>query len=346
MRLEMPTLSLGLVHHHAATRPGFCLTGGGAEGHAEIMRIVTFNVQNLRLRHRAGRPRFDGARDHDMPEDNTPDTGALDLADRRLTSAVLAQADADVICLQEVFNLATLEFFHDHLMHHAGAHSYPHRICFPGNDGGGRDLAVLSRRPLHDVRSHAPLTPDDLGLPVPVGMRSDAPVFRRDCLTFRVGDLNLFHCHFKAPWPDLRRAWPIRRLEALAVRRLVESRCGTDPTALWLVLGDLNEPSDSSGQDPAISPLLPPFSVDLLARMPKDERWTFYNAQDDHYACPDAMLASPAVAQRWPRALPQALRAGLDRAAHRATEVRLPDVGPHRPHASDHAAIVLDLEDL
>lgn len=88
------------------------------------MRIVTFNVQNLRLRRREGRVRFDGARDYDMPDDNTPEAVALDLADRRLTAAVLAGADADVICLQEVFNLATLDFFHDHLLRHAGAQSY------------------------------------------------------------------------------------------------------------------------------------------------------------------------------------------------------------------------------
>lgn len=322
------------------------MTDGRAQGHAEWMRIVTFNVQNLRLRHPAGRARFDGARDYDMPADNTPDAVALDLADRRLTSAVLAQADADVICLQEVFDLATLDFFHDHLLRHAGAEAYPHRICLPGNDGGGRDLAVLSRRPLEDVRSHADLTPGDLGLSPPDGMRGDAPIFRRDCLSFRVGELTLFLCHFKAPWPDLQRAWPIRRMEAQAVRKLVERDCAPDPAALWLILGDLNEPSDPADADPAIAPLLPPFSVDLLARMPKAERWTFYNAQEDQYACPDALLASPALAQRWPVAIPRALRAGLDRAAHRTTETRLTDVGAHRPHASDHAAIVLDLDGL
>lgn len=310
------------------------------------MRIATFNVQNLRLRHPAGRARFDGARDYDVAQDSTPDATALDLADRRLTSVILAQADADVVCLQEVFDRATLDFFHDHLMRHAGARAYPHRMCLPGNDGGGRDLAVLSRYPMHDMRSHATLTPADLGLTPPSGMRPDAPIFRRDCLVFRVGELSLFHCHFKAPWPDTARAWPIRRIEALAVRKLIDQRFGNDPTALWLIIGDLNEPAAPESKDPAIAPLLPPFSVDLLARMPEDERWTFYNAQDGHYAGPDALLGSHALAQRWPDAIPQALRAGLDREAIRSNEARLPDVGSHRPHASDHAAIVLELDDL
>jgi len=324
----------------------FFLTTCREQGHAGTMRIATFNVQNLRLRHSAGRARFDGARDYDVPQDNTPEATALDLADRRLTSAILAQADADVVCLQEVFDRTTLDFFHDHLMRHAGAQSYPHRVCMKGNDGGGRDLAVLSRYPLHDVRSHANFTPADLGLTPPHGMRSDVPIFRRDCLFFRVGELNLFHCHFKAPWPDTTRAWPIRRMEALAVRKLVEARFKNDPSALWIILGDLNEPAEPQSEDPAVTPLLPPFSVDLLARMPKDERWTFYNSQDGQYGQPDALLASHALTQRWPDVIPRALRAGLDRRAIRSSDARLTDVGSHRPHASDHAAIVLDLDGL
>lgn len=307
------------------------------------MRIASFNVQNLRLRRKDGRPRLDGARDGDVDADSTPEAAALDLADRRLTSAILAQADADVVCLQEVFDRATLDFFHDHLMRHAGARPYPHRVCLPGNDGGGRDLAVLSRLPLADVQSHAHLLPADLGLQPPPGTRPETPLFRRDCLSFSVGGLRLFHCHFKAPWPDAARAWPVRRMEAQAVRALVEAQLAREAGALWLIIGDLNEPVAKTRAEPAIAPLLPPFSVDLLARMPSGERWTFYDAQGHQYARPDALLAAPALARRWPDAVPRALRAGLDRDAARAQEPRLADVGAHRPHASDHAALVLDL---
>ncbi len=310
------------------------------------MRIATFNVQNLRLRHPRGHPRLDGARDGDVPAHSTRAAAALDLADRRLTSQILAQADADLICLQEVFDLETLDFFHDHLMRHAGARTYPYRICLPGNDGGGRDLAVLSRRPLEDVKSHAQLVPADLGLMPPQGSRPETPIFRRDCLHFRCGGIAFFHCHFKAPWPDAARAWPIRRMEATAVRKLIEAYFGAEAAALWLIIGDLNEPAAQAAADPAIAPILPPFSVDLLDRMAEAERWTFYDAQGGQYSRPDALLAAPALAQRWPDAIPRALRAGIDRDALRAATPRLPDVGPHRPHASDHAALVLDLEKL
>ena len=72
------------------------------------MRIATFNVQNLRLRHPDGGDRLDGARDGDAVEDS-----ALDPMDRRLTAAVIRDVRADVIALQEVFDDETLDHFHD-----------------------------------------------------------------------------------------------------------------------------------------------------------------------------------------------------------------------------------------
>jgi hypothetical protein len=307
------------------------------------MRILSFNVQNLRLRRPGGRPRLDGARDGDV--DEGPWAAALDLADRRLTARVIADAEADIVCLQEVFDRATLDFFHDHLLRAAGCAPYPVRICLPGNDGRGRDLAVLSRRPLDSVESHASETAESLGLPPLPGVARDRPLFRRDCLSFACGALTLFLCHLKAPSPDPAAAWPVRRAEALGVRRLVERRFGGDPAALWLVLGDLNEPGHAPGP-PAILPLLPPFSADLMARLPAGDRWTYAGEGGQAYGRPDGMLASPALAARFPQAAPRVLRQGLGGEAARYGGPRLADVGRHRPHASDHAALLLDLPGL
>jgi endonuclease/exonuclease/phosphatase family metal-dependent hydrolase len=307
------------------------------------MRIATFNVQNLRLRHPGGQPRFDGARDADMPQDATAEGAALDLADRRLTAAVLAQADADVVCLQEVFDTDTLDYFHDHLLRQTGARPWPHRTCLPGNDGGGRNVALISRLPLEDVTSHAALMPADLGLQDHPGARPGRPVFCRDCLTARAGPITLFACHFKAPWPDVETAWQQRRLEALAVRRLIEARFADEAQPLWLILGDLNEPAVETMAERAVAPLVSDFAVDLVARMPQPDRWTWLAPDGRTYARPDALLASPALAARWPEARPQALREGLGAEARRHAGSRLPDVGHHRPHASDHALLLIDL---
>jgi len=304
------------------------------------MRIATFNVQNLRLRRIAGRQRFDGARDRDAPGDDGAAAAALDLADRRLTARIIAEARADVVCLQEVFDRATLDYFHDHLLRHAGAPSYPHRVCEPGNDGGGRDLALLSRLPLADVQGHARLRARDMGRGNPPGVHRDTPVFRRDCLRARVGPLTLFLCHFKAPWPDPEAAWPVRRLEAEAVRWLIEAQFPDPARAWWLVLGDLNDPEGVAQPGSALEPLAE-IGVDLMARMPKAERWTFHEGAGGRYGRPDALLASPALAAAWPEARPQALRAGLSRDAERYGGPRLADVGAHRPHASDHAPLLI-----
>ncbi len=319
---------------------------GGPDDAGAALRIATFNVQNMRLRS-GPPPHLDGARDADVAEDTGPAAEALDPADRRLTAAILAEADADVVALQEVFDRETLDHFHDRWLLPTGARPYPHRVCLPGNDGRGLDVALMSRLPLEDVKSHAQETPETLGLdPVP-GVAAGTPVFRRDCLAARAGALTLFVCHFKAPSPDAESAWPVRRLEAEATRRIVERRFADPARALWMILGDLNEPGDAAhGEGRAIAPLVNGFAVDLLARVPEAERWSYRSPEGGLYSRPDAVLASPALAARFPDATPRILRGGLDRNARRDAGPRIPGVGAHRPHASDHAAVAVDLPGL
>jgi endonuclease/exonuclease/phosphatase family metal-dependent hydrolase len=299
------------------------------------MRIATFNVQNLRLRHPDGRDRLDGARDGDTVEDP-----GLDNLDRRLTAAVIRDLRADIVALQEVFDAETLDHFHDRVLMSAGVAPYPHRVCLPGNDGRGLDVAVMSRVPLGAVRSHASLTAADLGLDA---ANADQPLFRRDCLMVEVGPLTLFICHFKAPWPDAEAAWLIRRQEAEAVRRIVDTQLpATD--ALWLIAGDLNDPDPPGTPGRATAPLEAPFAEDLTLRMPPDDRWTLHDPATGRRFLPDAFLASPALATRWPGAVPEVIREGLSREAGPGRRLR--DVGDHRPHASDHAALVIDFPGL
>jgi endonuclease/exonuclease/phosphatase family metal-dependent hydrolase len=311
------------------------------------MRIASFNVQNLRLRHVGGTGRLDGARDADVPEDRTAAAARLDPLDRRLTAAVLRDVNADVVALQEVFDRESLDHFHDRFLLRAGASPYPYRICLPGNDGRGNDVAVLSRIAPEAVQSHATVTPKDLCIVVPPPLRDDRPIFRRDCLEVIVGRLSLFVCHFKAPYPDPVAAWPVRRAEATAVRRLIERRFPVPGKAWWLVLGDLNEPWARDGdEEKAIAPLLENFATDLVARMDEGERWSYRDMRSGHYSQPDALLASPALASAWPDARPYLVREGLGFEARRYRGPHLPEVGGHRPHASDHAVLVVEFAGL
>lgn len=311
------------------------------------MRIATFNVQNLRLRLEDGVSRLDGARDNDLREDLGRQATALDPIDRRLTAAVLTEANADLVCLQEVFDQEALDYFHDAVLVPSGARSYPHRICIHGNDGRGMNVAVMSRLPFESVISHAAETPDSLGIDrIPSVGRHDR-IFRRDCLEVGVGELCTFMSHFKAPYPDPAAAWSVRRLESVAVRRLIERRFENPSTALWLIVGDLNEPPSTEYPGGcAIAPLLEGFSVDLLLRLPHAERWSYHQLRSDLYSRPDALLASPALASQWPGSCPRILRAGLDLRARRYHGAHFEGVGIHRPHASDHAAIVIDFPGL
>ena len=306
------------------------------------MRIATFNVQNLRLRHGPDGPHLDGARDTDDPGDGGDAAARLDPADRRLTAAVLAAADADIVVLQEVFDRATLDFFHDRYLLPAGLAPYPVRLAPGGNDGHGRNLAVLARRDFTDVVGHAALTAADLDLQPLPGRDPGQPVFRRNLLRLEMPGLTLFACHLKAPWPDPEAAWQVRRHEASAIRHLIAARFPNPASAPWLILGDLNEPFAEPRSERAAAVILPPFSVDLLSRLPEEERWTYALPDGQAHARPDGLLASAALARAWPAACPLILRAGMGREAG-APPPHLPGTGWHRPHASDHAALVLDL---
>ena len=294
------------------------------------MRIATFNVQNLRLRHQDGEAALDGAVDRDMP--GLVPSPALDAADRRRTAEVIRAAGADVVALQEVFDTEALDFFHDRFLLPAGAAPYPHRICLPGNDGRGLNVAALSRIAPSRIESHARLTGRDLGLGgLPDDLR-DTPLFRRDCLRLDLPGVALFICHLKAPYPDPEKAWAVRHAEARGVRAIVERAFPRPGDACWIVLGDFNEPVREKAKAPAIAPLKDGFAVDLMDRLPVGRDWTF-EAPDTHmHSRPDRILLSPRLAARWPGVTPQILRSGMSAAT--------------RPHASDHALVLADFPGL
>lgn len=311
------------------------------------MKIATFNVQNMRLRQICGVMRLDGARDSDIEADADAFATVLDPIDRQLTAQVLRNADADVVVLQEVFDQRTLDYFHDAFLVPAGIQPYPHRVCMPGNDGRGFNVAIMSRTPYMRVASHAAITPRDLGLAPLEEVGPDCRILRRDCLEADIGPITIYGCHFKAPYPHPERAWRIRRMEATAVAAIIRRRFGADPTARWLVVGDLNEPGGEPSIDGlATAPLRAPFGFDLLQRLPRSERWSFHEPGSQKYTLPDAIIASPMLAQQNAEAKPRVIRTGLDREARLYKGRRLRGVGRHRPHASDHAAIVVSLRNI
>ena len=299
------------------------------------MRIATFNVQNLRLRDRDGAPALDGAVDRDMPD--MPRSRALDLADRKITAEIIAAADADVVALQEVFDTAALDFFHDRFLLATGVAPYPYRICLPGNDGRGLNVAALSRAAPLAVRGHADLTGADLGLTDLEPDLRDAPLFRRDCLRVDLGELSLFVCHLKAPYPDLDTARVVRAAESRGVRAIVGAAFARPAGERWVVLGDFNEPArgDRRGAS-ALAPLTQGFAVDLMDRLAPGTDWTYETPDTHRQSRPDRILVSPRLAAEFPEVTPRILRSGMTPQSRSAG----------RPHASDHALVLVDFPGL
>jgi endonuclease/exonuclease/phosphatase family metal-dependent hydrolase len=307
------------------------------------MRIATFNLQNLRLRERQDQLVLDGAVDHDF--DDHPRSIEQDILDRELTAKVIAGVQADIVALQEVFDEKTLEYFCDHFLVPAGAPDYPIRICLPGNDGRGLDVAVLATIKPLKVKSHAHLTGADFGLDeLPDGLR-DRPLFRRDCLQVDFETFTLFVCHFKAPYPDTEKAYLVREAEARAVRKIVEARFPEPETARWIILGDFNEPEMSNVNQPsALAQLRQGFAVGLLDRMKPGTDWTFEVPDTHVQSRPDRILLSPKLAMEYSEAMPQIVRTGMRRSLADTTEAG--HTVQSNSHASDHALVYVALPDL
>jgi endonuclease/exonuclease/phosphatase family metal-dependent hydrolase len=310
-----------------------------------MMRVATFNLQNMRLRTREGRPVLDGAVDQD--QSNVQRSVALSLADRKQTAKVINAAQADVVALQEVFDAPALDFFHDHFLLQTGSPAYPFRYCLPGNDGRGLNVATLCRRQPIDVKSHANLTGADLDLSdLPHDLR-DHRLFRRDCLELDFASVTLFVCHFKAPYPDAEKAHFVREAEARAVRKIIEMRFTRPESERWIIVGDLNEPG--AGSEPAqsaLTALKQGFSFDLLDRLAPGTDWT-YEVPDTHqHSRPDRILVSPRLAQEYPNVRPEIIRTGMNGSSRDRRHGSSRGEPKNPCHASDHALVYADFPGL
>ena len=240
------------------------------------VRLATFNVENLMNRFDFTGWRNDLTKDRSLGLFNIKDemqyremetARVMGITDdtRQLTALAIADTRADILCLQEVDNLAALNAFEFGYLFRMVGDGYRQKYLIEGNDTRGIDVAVMMKEVTRDgeriefvsLTSHAALTFAELGLHTPaleaINIQANERIFRRDCLELDVliggKPLTLFVSHFKSKGgkrvgPDgLGDTLPVRVAEAKAVRHLLEEKFGKDGAAGrdWLFCGDFND---------------------------------------------------------------------------------------------------------
>ncbi|WOC17048.1 hypothetical protein MP213Fo_25490 [Pseudochrobactrum sp. MP213Fo] len=300
------------------------------EQQAVRFTLATFNIENLMRRFDFSGYRNEGRQDRSLQLfeiDSEAQYRQLEQArmvahtddTRQLSALSIAQARADILCLQEVDDLAALNAFEYGYLFKMVGQGYKHKYLIDGNDSRGIDVSVMMRDlsvsghtiELVKLESHAHLTYQDLGIYDPVlaqnGIEANEKIFKRDCLALDLliggRPLTVFVTHFKSMGgarygQDPRLATlPVRTAEAKAVRMIVERKFGAAAAeASWLICGDLNDYYEKiaiSGDQwdgynftPVQEPdnclkvfLQGDFAVNLVERRPELDRWTLYHTR-------------------------------------------------------------------
>ena len=294
------------------------------------VRLATFNVENL-----ISRFDFSGFRNQ-LRQDRVLRLYEVDSKEmyqqmeqaravaatddtRQLSALAIADADADILCLQEVDNMPALQAFEYGYLFRMVGNGYLQKYLVEGNDSRGIDVAVLMREKTRhgetiemvDIRSHALLTYNDLDLfsdELAAHAKPHDKIFKRDCLELdlRIGGrpLTLYVVHFKSmgnarePGDGRISTMPVRGAEAKAVRRIIEDRFGTGRSARmnFAICGDMNDYQEKvvvggsrrSGyaftHEREEQSALDVFSRDGFAenpvlRRPELDRWTLYHSR-------------------------------------------------------------------
>ncbi|MFG0329966.1 MAG: endonuclease/exonuclease/phosphatase family protein [Phycisphaerales bacterium] len=295
------------------------------------VRVATFNVENLFARYRF-RSNFDPLVANGFMINDT----AFDIQSdesKRITAKAIREIDADIVCLQEIENLTVLERFNSQRL---GGMDYTHRMLVDSHDPRQIDVAVLSRFPITYIQSHRQER----------NAANTSWLFSRDCLEIDIDvngkTLSLYINHFKSMIGG-RDATRDRRLEQVGrTREIIDG--WWQPSNFegnYAVLGDFNDyPEDNS----SLAQLLDhPNLVNVVERLPADERWTHFFAGGNEYRQLDFILLSETLADANAN-MPEIMRKGLPWRADRYAGERFPEVGERVPKASDHAPLVMELE--
>lgn len=335
-------------------------------------RIATFNVENLYARYdfKHQCPNLHKTATTTTPPDSPSDTAEMtpvpengngvvkseengtsglvfdrarkfvihNTVEKHLTSLAVLDMQADVLCLQEVESLQVLDRFNDRFL----GGMYPHSILIEGRDARRINIAVMSKYPIANIRTHRH---------VRSSKNRDIYVFSRDCLEvdvdFRGTICTFFVQHFTSMSRGRKETRHRRWEQSRYVARLIDRRyAAVNYEANFIVLGDFNDTyGGHHDTDSGISRLVcHPQLVDVVHRLDENERWTHHFAPNDEYSQLDYILLSKKLAEKNVGRKPHIMRKGLAKRATRSSEERYSNIGDEYPKASDHCPVYMDIE--
>ncbi|MSU23398.1 MAG: endonuclease/exonuclease/phosphatase family protein [Opitutus sp.] len=277
-------------------------------GRAETLTIATYNIENYCAANRLTAAGY--RKDYPKPE-----------AEKRALRAVIRAVNADVLVLQEMGDQPYLDELRRDLK--SEGLDYPHAALATAADPD-RHVALLSRRPLKNVVTHA-----DLEFPYFGAKEKVKRGLLEATVVTAVGEVTVFALHLKSRFterPDDPQCALRRAGEATAIRDAVLKKFPAPTSGNFLLLGDCN---DSKSSKPlqflqkrgktAVADLLP-------AADSRGDTWTHNYRREDNYTRVDHVLVAPGL-----------------RPAVQGGAARIYD-GSGVRDASDHRPVVVELQ--
>ncbi len=210
---------------------------------------------------------------------------------RQNTARVITDIDADIISLMEIENKTVLDDFNSQLLFKTKTKKYEYSMCIDNvEDPRGIDVALLSRYPIVDIKTHM------YDRPAGGGER----IFSRDCLEITLelppkgstDYIYLFINHFKSQLGDEGKSDARRLAQTQRVADVIlkERKFDLNKDKV-VVMGDFNNESNN----PTMAPV---FNIaglkDILEikGVPVVDRWTYYYAAEKKYQQLDYILVS------------------------------------------------------
>ncbi len=299
------------------------------------IRIATFNVENLFARYNFGKnidPLSAGAVGFLINE------LAFTLHDddsKKITAKAIKETKADVVCLQEVENMGTLERF---VSRYLGGQKYKYKMLIDSHDPRKIDVAVISKLPIVNTRIFRHER----------NAENTAWLFSRDCLEVTVKkdskELTLYNNHFKSMVDGRDETKEKRKSQAERVADIIDERWGKNNyKGNFVVLGDFNDYVDSNTSLTALTQHQGLENI-LLRISSEDDRWTHYWAGGNKYKQIDFILLGKELAEKNKNEKPVIVRKGLPFRAENHKGDRYDGVGEEEPKASDHCPVYIDID--